>query len=167
MEVTQERFVVRTTQESYDEPLQDLVFGAFSLLRHTPINKMGINRSMHFLIDSEEKWNSAGYKLAPKEPWEGILKRSGLISLTIEESVKKDGEIVRSDGRKGYTRVRVEPSMRIHPGLFMETNDHFETKDSISTVGCDEIINILRESWEASYRRSEEIMYSLLERLVK
>lgn len=166
LEVTKERFVARTIQESHDEPLRDLMMGTFGLLRHTPINKMGINRSMNFLVESDKKWHAAGYKLAPKEPWDGILKTSGLVSLTIQESEQKDGEILRSDGLKGFARVKVEPSTLVLNGLFIEVNDHFETKDSSSTVGCDEIINILKQSWKTSYDRSEKIIYSLLERLL-
>lgn len=167
LEITKERFVARTNQEPYDELLRDLVIGTFSLLRHTPIQQMGINRSMHFLVDNEEKWHAAGYKLAPKEPWEGILKRSGLISLTIQEDERKDGELVRSDGLKGFTRVKVEPSVQIRPGLFIDINNHFEARDTIPSAGCAEIITVLKQSWEATYKRSEEIIYSLLERLLK
>jgi hypothetical protein len=167
LEITKERFVARTTQEPYDEPLRDLVIGTFSLLRHTPILKMGINRSMHFLIENEEKWHAAGYKLAPKEPWEGIIKRSGLLSLTIQEDENKDGEIIRFDGLRGFTRVRVEPSGQIRPGLFIEINNHFEARDTSPSAGCTEILKILKQSWVTSYSRSEEVIYSLLERLLQ
>jgi hypothetical protein len=167
LEITKEKFVARTSQEPYDEPLRDLVVGTFSLLRHTPVQQLGVNRAMHFLVDSEEKWHAAGYKLAPKEPWEGILKTSGLVSLTIQESESKDGEIVRSDGLKGFTRVRVEPSVRIRPGIFIEINNHFEARDKSPATGCSEIVAVLKKSWESSYRRSEETIYSLLERLLK
>ncbi len=44
--VTPERFSAETTQESYYEAVRDLIIGTFSLLRHTPITKMGINIDM-------------------------------------------------------------------------------------------------------------------------
>jgi len=167
LEVSKERFVARTAQEPYDEPLRDLVVGTFSLLKHTPINQVGINRSMHFLMENEDKWNEAGYRLASKEPWEGILKRSGLLTLTIEESERKDGVVYRSDGKRGCTRVRTEPSRKINPGIFIEVNDHFECQDPTVTLGCEEILDIVNKSWESSYKRSETIIYSLLERLTQ
>lgn len=158
IEVTRERFSVTTMQQPFDEVIRDIVIGTFNLLRHTPLIQMGINRGMHFLMESEEKWHAAGHKLAPKEHWKDILNAPGLRSLTMEEGIRRDG-------LKGYIRVKVEPSVRIHPGIFFDVNDHFETKDSISVVGSEEITNILKDSWSASYARSESIIYSLFERL--
>lgn len=159
LEVIRERFMVETTQEPYDEIIRDLVIGTFNLLRHTPITKMGINRQMHFSMESEEKWHTAGHKLAPKELWSEVLEKPGMRSLIMEESIRRDG-------LKGYIRVKIEPSVKIHQGIFFEINDHFETKDASSTVGCDEIINILKSSWAESYKRSENIIYSIYERLL-
>lgn len=159
LEVIRERFMVETTQEPFDEIIRDLVIGTFNLLRHTPITKMGINRQMHFPMESEEKWHTAGHKLAPKELWSEILEKPGMCSLTMEESIRRDG-------LKGYIRVKIEPSAKIHPGIFFEVNNHFETKDASSTVGCDEIINILKNSWAESYKRSENIIYSVYEKLL-
>ncbi len=79
-------------------------------------------------------------------------------SITIEESKRRDG-------LKGYIRVTVEPSVKIHPGVFMRVNDHFEVKEPQATLGNSEIMNILESRWSESYKRSEDMMYALLERL--
>jgi len=159
MEVTRERFLVETLQEAYDLTLRDLVLGTFSLLRFTPIKKMGINRDTHFQVDSEEKWHSVGNKLAPKDLWQEILERPGMISLTMEGNQKRDG-------LEGFIRVKIEPSARIPMGVFFSVNDHFEFKETDASVGSDTVISILREYWEKSYKRSERIIYSLLEKLL-
>lgn len=158
IEVTRERFIAETTMEPYDEVLRDLVLGTFRLLSHTPIRLMGINRQMHFRMHSEEEWHQAGHKLAPKDIWDKILQSADTRSITIEESQRRDGLI-------GYIRVTVEPSVKITPGIFIRVNDHFEVNDPQSTLGNNEIMNILESRWSESYKRSEEIMYSLLERL--
>ena len=66
IEVTDERFIVKTSQEPYDVVIRDLVLGTFDLLRYTPIMQMGINREMHFQLSSEKNWHKAGHLLAPK-----------------------------------------------------------------------------------------------------
>lgn len=157
VEVLRERFVIQTMQETYDEALRDLALGTFSVLRHTPITKMGINRSVHFLIESEEKWHAAGDKLAPKVLWTGILEKPGMRSLTMEESSRKDG-------LKGCVRVRIEPSATIQPGLFIEVNDHMEFSDPKKGVGSEEMLDILKSTWKDSIIRAEDIIYTLYER---
>jgi hypothetical protein len=158
MEVTDQRFIVRTSQEPYDVVIRDLVIGTFDLLRYTPVTQMGINRIMHFDLGSEEKWHEAGHLLAPKEIWTGILDKPGMLSMQMRDSNRKDG-------LKGNINVRVEPSRQISNGLFIEVNDHIEAEKDPTTEGSIELISILNSNWERSYKRSEEIMISLLERL--
>ncbi len=57
---------------------------------------------------------------------------------------------IRVDGPKGYLRVRVEPSTRITPGIFINTNDHYEVDDPKNATGCSELIEILNTNWKES-----------------
>lgn len=152
--VTRERLSAETAQEAYYEILRDLIVGTFKILRHTPIKMMGINHTRHFLMDSEQEWHKFGDKLAPKECWKKILKKPGLRSLTIED--------IRPDSFKGYIRVTIEPSVKTHPGVFFQVNDHFETKDPENTIGADEIIGILEHIWDDSSKRGKEIIKTIL-----
>lgn len=154
VQVIQNRFALTTTQESHFEPLRDLAVGTFKLLSHTPIRAMGINRDMHFPMQSVEEWHAFGHRMAPKEHW-GALEKPGLISLTMQG--------VRPDESKGYIRVKVEPSTVVHPGIFFSVNDHFQVLDASSPKGSYEIMNLLQKSWNDSLKRAEQIIYSLLE----
>jgi len=138
MEVTENKFVVRTSQEPYDVVIRDLVLGTFDLLRYTPVVQMGINRDMHFQLNSEDAWHKAGHLLAPKEIWDGILNKPGMLSLQMRESE-------RQDGLKGNINVKVEPSTRAqaHPGLYFNANDHIEAEKQTTTEGCVELLGIL------------------------
>jgi len=156
LQATRERFFVATTQEPYYEVVRDLVLGTFSLLRHTPVHKMGINTDMHFRMGSEDAWHAFGHRLAPKDLWQGILENPGMRSLTMEES--------RPDGYKGYIRVKVEPSARAHPGVYININDHYEVADPKSVIGSDEIRTLFERVWGESLRRSAHIAYTLLEK---
>jgi hypothetical protein len=152
VQITRDRCIFGTTQEAYYEIVRDLCLGTFKLLRHTPIQKMGINRDYHFKMNSVEEWHAFGHKVAPKELWNNILKTPGLTTLTIEG--------MREDGFKGYIRVKVEPSKRVHPGIYIQLNDHYETEEPLT--GCEKIISILESSWIRSNEKSELIINNIL-----
>lgn len=156
LQVVDDRFVASTTKPPYYELLRDLVLGTFRILRHTPLRLMGINRDMHFKMDSQETWHGIGHRLAPKELWKDILRDPGLRSLTMEG--------VRPDNFKGYIRVKVEPSVKVKPfGVYFEVNDHFEVKEAdAKLVGADEIMNLLQQCWKDSVSRSDKIIDYLL-----
>lgn len=155
LQVTDEQFSVFTTQSAFYEPLRDLVMGTFRLLCHTPIRMMGLNWDFHFRMPSEEAWHTFGHRVAPKEPWAEALKEPGMRSLTMEGK--------RPDSFNGYIRVRVEPSVRVHPGVFININDHYEVRSSEPLRGCDEVIDILDREWRRSLDRSSEMASLLLE----
>jgi hypothetical protein len=159
VEVLRGRFLVETTQQLIDKPLRDLVFGAFTLLRHTPLRVMGINTSMEFRVLSEEKWHTAGHRLAPKDIWNGILDNAGTMEVKMRETVRRDG-------KRGYIDVRFEPSGQVRPGLFLAVNDHYECENKDAVGNSDELLAILSDNWETATARAEQIIYSLLERAI-
>ena len=81
LNVVRDRFQVGTQHAPYFEPLRDLVVGIFSLLRHTPVFALGINREFHFRLDSEAQLHVLGDRLAPKHDW-GLLPKPGMRSLS-------------------------------------------------------------------------------------
>lgn len=149
LEVTKERVNIGTEQEAYFEALADFVIGTFRILRHTPASKMGINSALHFRVKSVEAWHEIGHKLAPKEPWVGILNKPGMLRVEMED--------VRESGPKGFTRVRVEPSKACYPGIFVNINDHFESEEVEPILSCDKLIDILEHNWQSSIKRSRSI----------
>ena len=142
LEVTRDRFHASTEQEAYFEVLVDFVLGTFSLLSHTPAGILGINTSMHYRIKNEKLWHKIGDKLAPKEPWKSLMRTPGLTRVEMQD--------VRVDGPKGYLRIRVEPSIRITPGIAINTNDHYEVDDPKNATGCSELMEILNANWKSS-----------------
>ncbi len=155
VEVTRERFAAGTIQDPYHVFIRDLVLGTFRLLRHTPLTMMGLNREVHFKVDSEDHWHAIGHTLAPKGIWEGTLANPGMDSLTVKGT--------RTDNYKGFVAVTVEPSRRFHPGIYLRVNDHFQSDKLESVSGADEIVDILENEWEESYKRSNNIIAKLTE----
>lgn len=155
LEVLPERILFSTSQPQFYDPLRDLALGTFRILRHTPVEKMGINRDLHFRMESEEAWHSIGDRLAPKEPWVDLLQEPGLKGLSIQGT--------RTGKYKGAIVVRVEPSGRIKPGVFITINDHYDL-DPESGHGADKMLEALDESWKGSLERSLKIAEGIVER---
>jgi len=154
LKVFQERFSASTEKASDYEVLKDLVLSTFRILNHTPIQKMGLNLDSHFRMLSEETWHALGDRLAPKEYWLRVIEKPGLRSLTMES--------VRVDGPKGFIAVKIEPSLKIKPGVYININDHYEIEDYKPESGCDAIVQLLNSRYNSSVERSYGIATSLI-----
>lgn len=154
LEVTTDRFSISTTQEPSYPVVRDLALGTFRILRHTPVRALGLNREMHFLMPSEEAWHALGHRVAPKEPWEGILHKPGMLTLSMK------GE--RQDKYTGYIQVRIEPSVRVHPGVFIHINDHYKFKEEEFPQGTEGVINIIGSNYDNSLIQATRITKQLL-----
>ena len=148
LQVETQKFAIQTDNETHFELLSDLVIGTFSLLEHTPVSAIGLNRTMHFKMDSEESWNAFGDKIAPKDIWQGVLEEPGLLSLVMQGPKKKPNQ-----KSENLINVRVEPSPRTTPGIYIDVNNHFEIKDN----DLQKVLNILKESWRDVLINSRKI----------
>jgi hypothetical protein len=155
LEVTSDRFAARTSQIQNLEPLRDLVRGTFGLLRHTPVKQMGINRQAQFRSPGEKEWHALGHRLAPQEPWAGLLEKPGMRRVQVQG--------IRPDKHKGWISVAVEPSLKIKPfGAYIEVNDHYDNDSEVKGNECDRMMDILAASWQTSLDRSLHIMQTLM-----
>jgi hypothetical protein len=148
------RFQAATADGSRTETLRDLVGGVFELLEHTPVKAMGINRMMHFKLDTEEAWHGVGDRLAPKDFWKPIFtNRPGLRRLDMQG--QREGSSAET------VHVITEPSARVTPyGLFIQVNEHFDInpdKDSVSVL-----VQQLRQHWEQSQRFALDVARQVL-----
>lgn len=155
IQVTRDRFLLRTTQESHFEALQDIVLGSFSLLRFTPIRQLGINFEGQHVMKSLEERNAYGDKLAPKEIWRGNIKNPGLNSL----QMKCD----RNDDYGGYIMVTVRPSSELSNGVSFHVNDHYELSSGVKDNNALELLEVFSANKSESINNSKEIIKLLLE----
>lgn len=159
LQVTTDRLVVVTKDEGSEALLLDLLAGMFRLLRHTPITALGINRIVHYITDSVDKWHAIGHKLVPKdEIWNGLLQEPGTRSVTIQGKHPKD--------QPGSINVRVEPSLRFPNGIYIDVNDHYEVCDSEGKGGSgEELEKLVKASGKNSLKNSKDIIKTLMEKL--
>ena len=156
IQVLRDRFTVRLLQNGYEEALRDLVLGTFKLLHHTPSRMMGVNKGVHFFVDSVDEWHSLGHKLAPKEGlWDCVLSKPGTLSVVIEGQ--------RTDGFEGWVRVRVEPSRQHRRGVIVEVNDHFVGNGEEKMPVIAPMMEILSSQWENCVERSKQIIRRVMD----
>jgi hypothetical protein len=119
IQVTKDRFIISSTEESYFDNLQSLTTEIFTYLGETPITQMGINITHHYGFAKADEWNKFGDLLAPKQIWSQVTEKPGLKQLTIM-SERKDGlagEINTTVGISGIFPDR---------GISIQVNDHYD-----------------------------------------
>jgi hypothetical protein len=163
-------FSITTTREPLVRA-HDFFVRCFQFLPETPISAVGINREVHFETASEAARDHVGDVLAPKDFWGDFLqpegqKAGGLRSLIMEQSIRKEGRLARTDGRFGHVWARVEPSSRqdIRCGIFVHINDHFDLTtppDRLSNGRA--VADLVAEQFERSITNSERLIDRLME----
>lgn len=172
-QVTLDNFQMSTLQAEMEEPLRDLVVGTFDLLPHTPVWSFGLNFDSHFSLSSVDAWHKLGHTLSPKKIWDGLLEDPGTRAVLIQGR--------RKDDMPGTVNVRVEPSVRVHPGLYINVNDHFDLRqgaprsweESITVAmdenpadswaqGATDAVAAIESEWSKSWARAYEIMQGVV-----
>lgn len=125
-ECTHERMLLASSDASSYVIVRDLASGIFKNLSHTPIIAFGLNSDMHFEIEDLEQWHALGHHFAPKADWEDIIDNPGMRSLVIEGKVPKSSAT--------YIRIKLEPSVKIKPGVYCQVNFHFHLVDKETTL---------------------------------
>lgn len=156
VQITRERFLVSTIQEPYFEILRDLVLSTFKLLRYIPLYQMGINLVKLYKMKDEKSWHKIGDKLTPKQIWEGILTKPGLVKVSMR------GE--RIDNINGNINVHVQPDKRTQYGVLFDINSHFEVAQSErKQVTSEQMIDILSGDWKETLDNANRIIQKLIE----
>ena len=155
IQITRDRFIIKTQQESHFDPIYDLIMGTFSLLKETPLKRMGINFEAHVKMRDENTWNNYGDKLAPKEIWKRKFNRPGLNVLQIKSD--------RLDEYNGYILATIKPSNELQYGVHFHINDHYELTDPNEMVDSSFLLDVFAKEKQLSVNRSIDLINSLLE----
>jgi hypothetical protein len=158
MMVLQNRFLVHTLDATHYGPVRDLVAGIFSLLSHTPVNQITLGRSFHFQMDSTDDWHKVGHSLAPKEVWKPFIDGPGLRSMTIEG--------MRKGAARGRLFVKIEPSIPVANGVFIEISEEHKLRDG-DEVSAEWVSVLLNKHWDAMMEYGEVVARGLLEEVSK
>jgi hypothetical protein len=139
-----------TIQNPAAEPVRDFVFALCDMVPIRRFTAIGINHDTHFAVSSEDIWHKIGHTLVPKDDWRKVIREPGMLSLTMRGQ--------RDDAHRGSVNVKVEPSMQIRPGIYVNVNDHFDADEKLLNEDPSYLLRIVGESWDESNRRSEKIV---------
>jgi len=159
MQVLQNRFLLQSLDATHYGPVRDLVAGIFRLLPHTPVNRIGISRWFHYPMESVEVWHEVGHKLAPKELWRPLMDTPGLRSMLME------GYRKGADG--GVLFVKIEPSLLVKPGVFIEVTEEYSSQSDEDLANASWVPERLHKQWEPIMKYAEDVSQNLLEAVLK
>jgi hypothetical protein len=141
--------------------VRDIAYNCLTLLSHTPIRQMGINRGVTFRPIDEDEAHKLGDLLAPKLPWVELFgpvdgpRSGGLRTITMER-------VVRPDAHRGFIRVTLTALANTRD-CKIDVNDHYDLLDGSEPVSGTAARDQLAELWDASLARSNKIIAALLE----
>jgi hypothetical protein len=148
--VEREKLTATTTLTSpAAEPVRDFVLDLIELMPARQYSALGINRDTHLPLHSKDDLQALLDRLAAKmirssvpidddarlslgaphdarpNQWLEILVQPVLRTLSVQGN--------RDDGTSGSVTVRVEPSIRVLPAVYVQINDHFEANPATLT----------------------------------
>ena len=143
LEVTRDRYQVRTLQAPHIR-VHDLILRVFGEhMQHTPLRAFGINRDVHFQVESQVVRDNLGSILAPTEPW-GRWGRE----------LEVGGE---HGGMRSLTMTQVNLEGRPRGGEINVVNDHF-VADGTGLDAGERLMALFEDSFSVSLSRSEELV---------
>lgn len=151
-QIQRERFSASTEQEPYFTILGDLLTSIFSLLIHTPIHSLGLNWGFHFKCDSVDEWHNFGYFVAPKNPWRGIIDDSGMLRVEVTEKNLPENPL------SGRFTIRIQPSKKFETSIDLNFHKHFVVPDKQNIIGCEKILETLKNNFEESKKEAESMI---------
>jgi len=147
----------------------DIVIKIFAEhLPHTPINAVGVNRTVHFKLSNLSARVRLGRMLAPIDPWEDfgrgmdadeISQIGGLQTLTMRRKSSVDG-------RDFDTNVTVEPSVRVkgNTAVYMHVNAHHALGDLPAGYGSEAAMSLLAERFEPALEEADAIIENIMKK---
>lgn len=150
------KLTATTTLESpIGEPVRDFVVALHEIRPIKTLTALGLNHDVHYGVSSEDVWHKIGHTLAPKQHlWDKILNKPGMLALAVRGT--------RDDEWGGNVNVRVEPSLRIRPGIYVSLNDHFGLKSETSP-DKGQLIEVLDEDWASSRALFDRVVNAVKE----
>jgi hypothetical protein len=112
--------------------------------------RLGINREAHYRMFDEVSWHKLGHTIVPPEHWE-FLDTPGMRSVIIQGK--------RPDSYNGFVWLRVEPSVTIEHGVFIQQNDHFELGNDASG---EDAFRLIQDVWAESDARAAKAFEHVL-----
>lgn len=149
--------------------VHDFIVNTFgNCLFHTPIYRLGMNRTIEFKADSSNK-DKLGKTLAPQSAWGDWGKeiqgpKTGEKHGGLREIIMEQRNL--DDRYKGHIQAKVGSSINFNDGILINVNDHYEIEENDKVIGCEKVISLIKDSFEKSMHRSEKIINHIMSLVV-
>ena len=148
VQVTRDRFMAMSRNGGYEAPLLDLVVGTFTILEHTPLKMLGMNREVKLQFDTVDRWHNFGHTLVPKDVWRPILDSPGLLGVQMQSPRgEKDSVLNVFVSATGEKRADIN------------LNDN---RPALAPESAASLMAVLRSSWDAAQADGARIVDQLL-----
>ena len=154
-----ERLTISAVNPGRFAQLQELLIATLRILPHTPFHACGINRSLDYLLQSEEYWHKIGHALVPKDPvWRSVFTDPRTQSVSIKQ--RREGEF------PGDVNVTVEPSVRHHPAVFIRSNWHYPlTVEQRHSESAGTMVAYLSSAWTDACSQATDVAKAVFEHI--
>ena len=154
-EVSSDRFVIRSSNETMFQTVFDLFDGIFTCLSETPIKAIGLNHIIHYIIPNDDKYIEFGNRLAPFNNWDKVMDSPRLLHLEMIEQKRRDKY-------KGHYIVKIQPSDLIKGknSIMISFNDHLALEEN-NEGSYNTLLKNVKEVWPASFKRVDEVIDNL------
>jgi hypothetical protein len=160
IEVTRNRFEIKSEQSASFAPAKDLIINIFRVLRESVIKAIGINHVFEYDLMNKDNFYNLGNMIAPLKLWSNSLENPLVDKLDITEPQRK-GEY------NGTRRIRVATAATSTKPYYAEfaINDHYDLEDNPSADSNVIATELLTKQWEYSRSMSQEIVENILSKL--
>jgi hypothetical protein len=140
VQVDDTRFALTTSESPQLPLLRDLAVGTITILEHSPLKAIGLNRDMMFTLETVEAWHAVGNRLVPKDDWATVLERPGMRQVAVEGK--------RNGCNADQLNIRVQPSadrevlIAVNQHYRLETEQRSEVRERHR-----EALRVLQEDW--------------------
>jgi hypothetical protein len=141
VQVTREHFDLTTPEADRVPLLRDAAVNIFSLLSHTPVRALGINRLGHYPLQ-DGALGRIKESVVRTEVWQEDAPNAELASLTLRVPRDDPDDL-------GFTGVTIEPSIRIPNGLFVAINDHHQFESDGGAAQASAALRTLESKWDS------------------
>jgi hypothetical protein len=156
---------ITTLQTPAAEPIRDFVLDFAEELPDGRFTALGINRDTHIAIKSNEHYEMLLERITASLSPFGLSKDGlerepldwhGILQPTVLRSIAFQGQ--RDDDTRGMALVRLEPSTRLSPGIYILVNDHFDADPSRLDAEPKHLLSQLSSGWVSAMQRAESVV---------
>lgn len=144
----------------------DMVMSIFgNLLTHSPVSRVGINRTVDLLCGTEQKRDELGKRMAPQSAWgswgEEIALGDGGLHGGMQRLVMR--QIPRHDGRKGHFQADLQPLSSSSDAIRLDFNSELVVDELEEVKGSEKAVLLFEECWNDDLEKAKNISNEILE----